>query len=176
MPKFRKKPVVVEAQQWWPPGDPRHKPVDGVDYRPPTIMFSLDGEFYYVTGGVPLSRQWLSVKKFPIEEAEAFKGNGLDGMEGFKHGEERYGRRSLPFSMWKVKEGEEKPVDRESDLYLDYGSAERWKDHPTGYATIETLEGRHVASPGDWIITGVKGEKYPCKPDIFEETYEPVGD
>ena len=29
-----------------------------------------------------------------------------------------------------------------------------------------------VASPGDWIITGVKGERYPCKPDIFEATYE----
>jgi hypothetical protein len=35
-----------------------------------------------------------------------------------------------------------------------------------------TLEGGHIASPGDWIITGVKGEKYPCKPDIFEATYE----
>jgi len=33
--------------------------------------------------------------------------------------------------------------------------------------TIDTLEGRMVASPGDWIITGVHGEKYPCKPDIF---------
>lgn len=31
-----------------------------------------------------------------------------------------------------------------------------------------------VASPGDWIITGVHGEKYPCKPDIFEKTYELV--
>lgn len=39
---------------------------------------------------------------------------------------------------------------------------------------IETLEGTHHASVGDWIITGVKGEKYPCKPDIFEATYDPV--
>lgn len=39
---------------------------------------------------------------------------------------------------------------------------------------IETLEGKHVVSPGDWIITGVNGEHYPCKPDIFEKTYEPV--
>jgi len=37
---------------------------------------------------------------------------------------------------------------------------------------IETLEGEHIVSPGDWIITGVKGEHYPCKPDIFEMTYE----
>lgn len=32
-----------------------------------------------------------------------------------------------------------------------------------------------VVSPGDWVIKGVKGEFYPCKPDIFEATYEPVG-
>jgi hypothetical protein len=39
---------------------------------------------------------------------------------------------------------------------------------------IKTLEGRHEISPGDWIITGVKGERYPCKPDIFAMTYEPA--
>ncbi len=37
---------------------------------------------------------------------------------------------------------------------------------------IHTLEGDMIASPGDWIITGVNGEQYPCKPDIFEKTYE----
>ena len=41
---------------------------------------------------------------------------------------------------------------------------------------IEALEGVMHASPGDWIITGVNGEKYPCKPDIFEKTYEPVSE
>lgn len=39
---------------------------------------------------------------------------------------------------------------------------------------IETLEGTMTASPGDWIITGVNGEQYPCKSDVFEKTYEPV--
>lgn len=39
---------------------------------------------------------------------------------------------------------------------------------------IETLEGLMVASKGDWIIRGIQGELYPCKPDIFAETYEPV--
>lgn len=39
---------------------------------------------------------------------------------------------------------------------------------------VQTLEGEMHASPGDWIIKGVKGEFYPCKPDIFKETYEPV--
>ena len=37
---------------------------------------------------------------------------------------------------------------------------------------IDTLEGGHTVCPGDWIITGMKGEKYPCKPGIFEATYE----
>lgn len=39
---------------------------------------------------------------------------------------------------------------------------------------VETLEGVMTASPGDWIITGINGEKYPCKPEIFEKTYSPV--
>lgn len=45
-----------------------------------------------------------------------------------------------------------------------------------GKEYIETLEGRMIVSPGDWIITGVQGEHYPCKPDIFEATYEPVSE
>ena len=39
---------------------------------------------------------------------------------------------------------------------------------------IETLEGLMTASPGDWIVTGIKGEQYPVKPDIFEATYSPI--
>lgn len=39
---------------------------------------------------------------------------------------------------------------------------------------IQTLEGQLRAAPGDWIITGLQGEKYPCKPDIFKKTYEPI--
>lgn len=46
----------------------------------------------------------------------------------------------------------------------------------TERTVIHTLEGDMVAAPGDWIITGIKGERYPCKPDIFEATYDPVGD
>ena len=37
---------------------------------------------------------------------------------------------------------------------------------------IETLEGTMTAEPGDWIITGIQRERYPCKPEIFEQTYE----
>lgn len=52
----------------------------------------------------------------------------------------------------------------------------QYKPGPTGTKTfiIETLEGDHVASCGDFIIKGVVGEFYPCKSDIFEATYELV--
>ncbi len=50
--------------------------------------------------------------------------------------------------------------------------------HPNSDGTdelkIHTLEGDHLVSFGDWIIQGVKGELYPCKPDIFEATYDAV--
>jgi hypothetical protein len=45
-----------------------------------------------------------------------------------------------------------------------------------GSVLIGTLEGIMTAQPGDWVIEGVHGEFYPCKPDIFEATYEPVGE
>lgn len=47
---------------------------------------------------------------------------------------------------------------------------------PTGYSigTLENVAQGHEVTPGDWIITGTKGEKYPCKPDIFADIYEPA--
>ncbi len=58
-------------------------------------------------------------------------------------------------------------------------SGDKLQDHWTNRQTefyVDTLEGRMTAVVGDWIIRGVQGEYYPCKPDIFEETYEPVDD
>lgn len=43
-------------------------------------------------------------------------------------------------------------------------------------AFIHTLEGDMQISVGDFIVTGIRGEKYPCKPDIFEQTYDPVNE
>lgn len=50
----------------------------------------------------------------------------------------------------------------------------RWVLTPTVGHQIRTLEGWLPVDSGDWIIKGVAGEFYPCKPDIFEQTYEPV--
>lgn len=49
-----------------------------------------------------------------------------------------------------------------------------WVETPSKLGWVETLEGYHIVTPGDYIITGIKGEHYPCKPDIFEATYEKV--
>ena len=68
-----------------------------------------------------------------------------------------------------------KPVVIDATQWFKHG------DHPAvvertlsgmPIAWIETLEGGHIVTVGDWIITGVKGEHYPCKPDIFDMTYE----
>lgn len=53
------------------------------------------------------------------------------------------------------------------------GGVVKKADSPTGY-WIATLEGGHEVTPGDWIATGVKGEKWPIKADIFAKSYEPA--
>ncbi len=71
-----------------------------------------------------------------------------------------------------------KPVVIEAAQWFklgDHPAVIRFRDdisESIGY--VETLEGGHIVNRGDWIITGVKGEHYPCKPDIFEMTYEEV--
>ena len=49
-----------------------------------------------------------------------------------------------------------------------------YEDDEQKLLTIQTLEGNMIASVGDYIIKGVQGEFYPCKPDIFKQTYEVV--
>lgn len=80
------------------------------------------------------------------------------------------------------------PANDES-MFLSEGKVVRYFRHPEfsgksqcaqclktfhDHGWIDTLEGGHTVCPGDWIITGIKGENYPCKPDIFEATYEDV--
>lgn len=102
MAKFRKKPVVIDAVQWWPPGNPLHDPAllshrKGNAVNPPDYR----------------------------QIGDLFRFSSVPGMG--------------------------------DDIFL-----------------LATLEGDMRVSPGDWIITGVKGERYPCKPDIFEQTYDAV--
>jgi len=57
---------------------------------------------------------------------------------------------------------------------MDFMGLEQIAFSDTQGIFIPTLEGIMTAAPNDWIIRGVKGELYPCKPDIFEATYEPA--
>lgn len=110
MPKFRKRPIVIEAHQWFKNGD---HPEDGL-------------ETFVDAFGAP------------------FRGEGKVV---------RYYRRS------------DDPGTRRCDHCQHKMEQHGW---------IDTLEGDHIVCPGDWVITGVAGERYPCKPAIFEKTYEPV--
>lgn len=93
--------------------------------------------------------------------------------------------------------GKENPTDMDLEKYSEYkefeGKIVRRYRHPNvpageicgtcrdrshspahAHGWIDTLEGGHRVCPGDFIITGVQGEHYPCKPDIFEQTYDEV--
>ena len=73
-----------------------------------------------------------------------------------------------------------KPVVIKAWQNSDENELPAWVDsadvgrEPGGVILINTLEGVMKAMPGDYIIKGVQGEVYPCKPDIFEKTYEVV--
>ena len=110
MTKFRKKPIVIEAAQWFKSGD------HAEDNRKEFI--GSDGQPFLGEGQV--------VRYYRTPEG--------DGQTACQHC---------------------------GEIMHNHG----W---------IDTLEGGHVVCPGDFIITGIKGEHYPCKPDIFEQTYERV--
>jgi hypothetical protein len=112
MGMFRKKPVVVEASQWFKNGD---HPKDGDE----------------------------------VFDSGRYKGQRLEGKVV-----RYFCAPDVPGALVCPHCG--KPM-------LKHG----WIDTPEG-----GRDGAQVVCPGDWIITGIKGEFYPCKPDIFEATYE----
>ena len=118
MAKYRKKPVVIEAYQWFQNGD---HPDDHYDFGD-----AVDSEIARDKYHEYLQTEGKIVRRFRRPDVS----------------------------------GEEKCSQCD----------ERMDDH----GWIDTKEGGHIVCPGDMIITGVQGEYYPCKPDIFEQTYEPV--
>lgn len=149
MAQYRKKPVIIEAVQWFPGAT-----VEGVAQQDPELIFSRSGHYFYLSAMGSdgfIANAWLAV-----DDEKA-----LDGPV-------------LPFVFWSVKTGERRTAAADDPLTKKYLEYMKHETLPTAYGLIETLEGRMSVAPGDWIITGVKGEKYPCKPDIFEATYERV--
>lgn len=152
--KFRKKPVVIEAIQWFKDGD--HEQVES---RSPEIIFDILGNYFYVSHfdrELPYPSFWLAVS----ESSEAATKNGV----------------ILPFAFYELKSGEKKQAKSDPELFNRYGAESKWKIIPKSFGYIKTLEGGHIVSPGDWIIKGIAGEFYPCKNEIFQKTYEPVKD
>jgi len=91
----------------------------------------------------------------------------------------RYTDSSVLYDLWSERmKFRKKPVVIEATQWFKLGDHDKvekfFAEDPEklGYGWIQTLEGGHIVTPGDWIITGVHGEHYPCKPDIFELTYE----
>ena len=80
------------------------------------------------------------------------------------------GETHLVMPDWLPACGETLPTEAATKAAVQPGDVRRFDD----ILYIGTLEGTMAALPGDWIIRGVKGEIYPCKPDIFAATYEPV--
>lgn len=68
------------------------------------------------------------------------------------------------------------PEGSEGSMWTAPGQAFIGEGEPPKELFIGTKEGQHIASPGDWIIQGIKGEIYPCKPDIFAATYDVATD
>jgi hypothetical protein len=121
MPKFRKKPVVIEATQWFQNGDHPE------DYAETTFGFECN-ELREFTGEYRKERGWEG------NVVRYFRHPEVDGERACQHC-----AKTMHVHGW-----------------------------------IDTLEGGHTVCPGDWIITGIAGERYPCKPDIFAATYEPA--
>ena len=80
-----------------------------------------------------------------------------------------YRKKPVVVTAWRVPERGHEPSEELLKLVQLFG----WEANDEGII-IPTLEGDHLASPGDFIVKGVAGEYYPCKPEIFEQTYEAV--
>lgn len=107
---------------------------------------------YRIKPPVIEATRWFKNGDHPEDATEMFTGSDGEPFEGEGH-VVRYYRRP---------ECDGDQLCKDCDVRM----------HEHGW--IDRFEASHNVCPGDWIITGTKGEHYPCKPDIFEATYEPA--
>jgi hypothetical protein len=81
----------------------------------------------------------------------------------------KFRKKPVVIEAWKIDSG-----DRNMPSWVFAGDKVKWRDGAGTKLEIETLEGIMIGDKGDYLIKGVAGELYPCKPDIFEMTYERV--
>jgi hypothetical protein len=85
----------------------------------------------------------------------------------------KYRKKPVVISAWQFGTEEPKPAPYWLTRAIETGKV-YYQGGAKPYMTVETLEGNMVANQGDWLICGVTGEIYPCKPEIFAMTYEQV--
>lgn len=122
--RFQKKPVIIEATQWFKNGD--HPQDDCHEMRAHSNQIDLAEMNVLVPDPAGVMTEGRVVRHFRRPDVSGTKRCQYCGLRMHDHG---------------------------------------W---------IDTLEGGHIVCPGDWVITGVAGERYPCKPDIFIATYDAV--
>lgn len=121
MARWRKKPVEIDAEQWFKNGD--HPD----DYKDSIIDYSSEQKPRYTP-------EYQKLNNWEGQVVSYYRCQGVDGNSKCRNCSEKI-------------------------------NVHGW---------IDTLEGGHIVCPGDYIITGVEGERYPCKPGIFLKTYDPA--
>lgn len=86
----------------------------------------------------------------------------------------KYRKRPIEIEAWHNTREPPQPVPEWLKDAIGTGTVRYNIDRWGPWLTIQTREGLMRADYGDWIIRGIEGELYPCKPDIFAATYEPV--
>lgn len=99
----------------------------------------------------------------------------IEATQWFKNGDHPLDYEGVTDEREKTWEGKVVRYFRHPEVY-GYKYCEHCNNIMLNHGWIDTLEGGHIVCPGDWIITGVRGEYYPCKSEIFAETYEMVVD
>lgn len=178
MGKYRKKPLEVEAVQWFP-----GKEVEGVRLAEAEIIYSADEECYYIRQGNQPARHWLGKRQLDGPVPEALKKDRMIGWMEFREWDRQphrmnrtYHRKLLSFAFWSVDTGDRQPIATDDPRYLDYAATEKWEQRAEAYV-ITIHEQQAWLDPADWVITELDGKHhYPCKPDVFEMTYEQIED
>lgn len=173
MQTYRKRPLKVQAEQWFP-----GKEVPGVVVPGAEIIRSRDRKYYYIRWRQCRATRWLEIEARPGPVPDDQKKGSLDGYAQFRDPKDgrQWHRHVLPFMFYEVKSTPAEQIEETSQLFRDYGLIEEWKSNAPVYAYVVTIHGeRATLAPGDWVIREPDGEHYyPCKPDIFEATYEAV--
>jgi hypothetical protein len=150
------KQVIAMLYRLWVEGDQVH----GLTPLDPALIDNAGGDTAATLFGALAQGQ----KRLGADFEEAWSAN-VDSLYDNSPGKEK------PMAQYR-----KKPVVVEAIQWFKIGDHPKVTPHSQkdGTGWIETLEGGHIVTPGDWIIKGVAGEIYPCKPDIFAMTYEPV--